>query len=320
VIIFENKYENLFKPCYSCKSISHKLEQCPFLHFITNNELLIKRHIYTEINERKKDFQRKKHDHVNTLKYKSNLLKMKEKHEKSKIFMELEELLKKKSFQRSFFTDNTIFEEDEEMLNNYSVGDGGTQSLDSLEMQKELPSPRIDFNKVEPSHNEESKEYKEEKEDKECLPPNNLKILVTSSSSKTRISSKKLEKLESKELKEFREVRGIKEIQEQTDKIPNLSFGNVEFEREFLSNLSKKRRILIQKDIKSSEFVELGTNLFNFNFEQPKHYIIYNPANNLDNNLKKYKAILRNNESKKKRRNAVRGTKNNSLPKISCKK
>lgn len=68
--MFKQDYKCLFKKCSSCNDPEHFLEECPFLHFIPNRDLIIRKHLYYQPSSRKPNYKRK-----NRLKCKTNALK-----------------------------------------------------------------------------------------------------------------------------------------------------------------------------------------------------------------------------------------------------
>ena len=163
---------------------------------------------------------------------------------------------------------------------------------------------------------EESKEFNSNYEKKidESERTNEITNIVMNDikeETKNGIESTDLNKKSPKKLKRastFKKLLKMKELNEKVKtnekserfKSEQIFQNRTDFNQEFLANLRHKKKTFISKNIKTPEFLELGMDLFNFNFEKPKVYRIYHPENNVDNNLKKFKRVLRKKEKRKK--------------------
>lgn len=75
-IKFDSNISNLFVPCLSCKKLNHSFINCPFVHYIPNCELSIKRFNFSiELNRIFRTRKLKKYDKTNTLFLKKQLTK-----------------------------------------------------------------------------------------------------------------------------------------------------------------------------------------------------------------------------------------------------
>lgn len=317
----ENDYKHLFKPCGSCKNIDHKIEECPFLHFIANADLIIKKNSYTQPNERQKGFLRKKRIHVNALFEKSKLKKIRSKSKKTIIALNIEQYLKGNKVQRrKTFTGNLFDEED-----NQSFDEKTSNNSESFYVNSSSPSPKKRKEKVKVEiqnkiEDEESKEFDgncDKKLDETAgttTEINFVEMNETKEETKNGTESPELSKKSPTRLKRASTKTTCKKIfkmQELNEKLKanekferfksdKIYINRTDFNQEFLDNLLHKKKTFISKNIKTPEFLELGMDLFNFNFETPKVYRIYHPENNVDNNLKKFKRVLRKKEKRKK--------------------
>lgn len=67
--MIKKDYQLLFKKCFSCNSLDHLFEECPFLHYIPNKENIIQKYLFVQPSSRS-DFKRR-----NDIKFITNALK-----------------------------------------------------------------------------------------------------------------------------------------------------------------------------------------------------------------------------------------------------
>ena len=136
--MLQKYYKHLFKPCGSCKNIDHKIEECPFLHFMANTDLIIKKNSYTQPNEREKGFVRKRRVHVNAIFEKSKLKKIRSKSKKSMMTSNIEQYLQGNKIKRTkTFTGSLFHEED-----NQSLDEKTSNNSESFYVNSSSPSPK----------------------------------------------------------------------------------------------------------------------------------------------------------------------------------
>lgn len=275
----EKNLDQIFKVCYSCKRLGHFVENCPFLHFSSNQDLLIKKHLFTEKNERNKHFTRKircfnSNIHSNSLTLKQKIQKICEIYDKNKkdpIFIEFEKFFNQKPSKTMAIT----FEEDgEEDL-------GGTNHTHTFHSQDSFESnTELDRNN---SWGEDSKDAS----------PKQLTIqltkLKTSISKKGEVVDKEKEKKNSS-AKEMELSRNTQTI---------------EFEKNLLAKLRTKKKVLLFSDMKFSDSEDMGCNLFNYEYDKKHDYKIYYPGFNYEESLKNYMKFLRSKERKGRRKRGI---------------
>ena len=260
LFLLERHCENFFKPCYSCKNPSHLLEDCPFLHFVPDVDLTIKKHIYTAPIERDPHFKRRPRffSHINSLKYRSNLHVLQEDFEKKGkdlINQQLDE-----NYSTTIAAGSSCIIEEEELYNDFQED----IPLCAPNEQKDGCLEIIDIH---------SKNSKEKEEVKELSPKTKKRSII---------------------------IKSMKECCDNNSSSSHTlhQFAkNENFEREFLLNWYLRRKLFI-KELKLADIEIQGFDLFNFEFEKAKHYNIYLPNYNIENIMKKYKKFARRKENK----------------------
>ena len=275
-----NQTENIFKPCFSCKSVSHLIDSCPFLHFIPDVDLILRKHIFARPVERDSSFKRKTRyfSHINSRKYKSSLAKMHDEFEKirrhsSKEYETDEPYSGTKLVSSGIIEDednNDFIEDMPIMLNDHH--ERSESYLDPIEKTNKIPSPFKDNNEIsefKPFIEGFQRQFNYSKEDirerdiRERSPKNrNHSIIIKTGNDNS--SSVILHPLTK----------------------------NDNFERDFLLSLYLRRKLII-KDLKLTESELKGLDLFDFAFEKPKNFNIYSPGFNFDNAIKKYQRFVR---------------------------
>ena len=272
----ERNLDPIFKVCYSCKRQGHFVEDCPFLHYTRNQDLLIKKHLFTEKNERNKFFKRKIRSCNNDVHSNSRILKQKiqkiseiyDKNRKDPIYIEFEKFFNKKPLKTMAIT----FEEDgEEDL-------GGTNQTHTFHSQDSLES-NTEFDRN--SWGEDSKDTS----------PKQLSVQLTKLKStigkKGEIDKEKDKKTSSTKEMEFSRTQ------------------NMEFEKNLLARLRSKKKVLLFSDMKFSDSEDIGCNLFNYEYDKRHDYKIYYPLFNFEESLKNYMKFLKSRERKVRKRRAI---------------
>ena len=274
----EKNFDKIFKVCYSCKRLGHFVEDCPFLHFSSNQDLLIKKHLFTVKNERNKFFKRKIRGCNNNLHSNSLILKQKiqkiceiyDKNKKDPIFIEFEKCFNQKP-SKTLLAIN--FEEDgEEEL-------GGTNRTHTLHSQNSLES-NTEFDRNDWG------------EDSKDISPKQLTLQLTKLKSSI-IKKEGFDKEKDKKSTSTKEM----EISRNTQ--------TIEFEKNLIAKLRTKKKILLFSDMKFSDSNDVGCNLFNYEYDKRHDYKIYHPDFNYEESLKNYLKFLRSKETKVRRRRGI---------------
>ena len=212
------------------------------------------------------------------------------------------------------FTGSLFHEED-----NQSLDEKTSNNSESFYVNSSSPSPKKRKEKVKieiqnSRPNEEFKDLDENFEKKIDESERNITEINIFQETKNGIDSPNLSNNSPTKLKTsstkttYKKLLKMKELNEKVKanekferfKSEQMFQNRTDFNQDFLANLLHKKKTFISKHIKTPEFLELGLDLFNFNFETPKVYRIYHPENNVDNNLKKFKRVLRKKEKRKK--------------------
>lgn len=273
-----NQTENVFKPCFSCNSPSHLIDSCPFLHFIPDVDLILRKHIFARPVERDISFKRKTRyfSHINSRKYKSSLTKMHDDFEKIRKHSSHQEYETQfdEPYSGTKIVSSGIIEDEE---NNDFIEDmpimwndhheKSESYLDPIEKTSKIPSPLKDNNEIsefKPCIEGFQRQCTYSKEDIRERSPKNRNHSIIIKTGNDNCSSHILYPIAK----------------------------NDNFERDFLLALYLRRKLII-KDLKLTESELKGLDLFDFAFEKPKNFNIYFPSFNFDNAFKKYQRFIR---------------------------
>ena len=144
----------MFLPCYSCKNIGHLFEDCQFLHYIPNKELVIQKYNFTFKNDRNLLYKRKKSNffHLNSVAYKKTLLSFKEKYEKlRKNYIDSMQLFQGQMTRITSFNEESL---DEKIM---VLSEENNQTLANIHSSESLENINIVINKKD-DEKDESKE------------------------------------------------------------------------------------------------------------------------------------------------------------------
>lgn len=179
-MLLKKDYKSLFKICFSCKSPDHLFEDCPFLHYIPNKDLIIQKHLYGQPNHRNAKFKRKNH-----LKCQFNALKN---------YSLLQSAFHDKQNTNKSNDFNSIQENKKSYLSSSLVEEEENLSFSDLEDNEKESNQFIDTININEMRKEEEKEYEERNTLKE-----NDKILYQ----KEKTNSHKKEEFEKSFIKQF---------------------------------------------------------------------------------------------------------------------
>ena len=264
------------------------MEDCPFLHFVPDVDLTIKKHIYTAPIKRDPHFKRRPRffSHINSLKYRSNLHVLQEdfqKKGKDLINQQLDE-----NYSTMKAAGSSCIIEEEELYNDF-------QEDIPLCAPNEKNDAFLDIIDIHSKNSKEKEEAKEKAEISDFKP-----ILETSFSKTLKEQNEGVKDSPPKTKKRSIIIKSMKECCDNNSSSSHTlhQFAkNENFEREFLLNWYLRRKLFI-KEMKLTDFEIQGLDLFNFEFEKEKHYNIYLPNYNIENMMKKYKKFGRRKENK----------------------
>lgn len=284
-IIFENNLENLYSTCISCNRKDHIFEECPFIHYTANRQQILRKYLFSTFNNGNNLFIRKNpkiFSHLNCLKYKDNLNKVRKKfkNDKKELFLHLKEF-----YSEAPQNEESIYEEDYE-----------NTSFDSQSNMPLAPKSQIfgSLNNIESENNNDKVE--------EMIKEVHFPFSNQSLSPRSNNSSRKRTKKASTILRDK-----LVKIESDEDNPPPC-----------IESIIIKRGIFLKQKTDTSFSNALKDfNIYSFDFEEKKNYNFYYPQGNFENSLKKL-TIFSKTQERKSRKKAVIGKK--SINKLSTNK